>query len=31
MAEYIDIIFYSLIALVIGFAAAQLITNKFFK
>ncbi len=31
MFDIIEVIFYSTIALVIGFVAAQIITNKFFK
>lgn len=31
MAELIELTFYSIIALVVGFVAAQIITNKFYK
>ncbi|SFE03511.1 hypothetical protein SAMN05428977_100540 [Nitrosomonas sp. Nm166] len=31
MTEMIELVFYSVIALVAGFVVAQIITNKFFK
>lgn len=31
MAELIELTFYSIIALVVGFVVAQIITNNFFK
>jgi len=31
MFDIIEVIFYSVIALVVGFAIAQIITNKFLK